>query len=962
MRRAGMASRARNGHGTMHPDVPARVAPAADAGRLWEREAEHEAIVSLLASTRLGAGGALVLQGHPGLGKSRLLDLAAENARGFIVARATGREAARGSPYAMVREAIGALLDGRRGSLLKLAQSQPSLAPLVQGRALARPGSIAPAEVAEALSWLVRAAAERDPLLLLLDDLHWCDPDSLEFWRTLANDASGLRLGLVLTLRPWGSPALRVAARLGGTGAARLMTLRPLGEASVGSVLGAAMGAVPDAALVRLAAELTGGNPLLLRELGRLVQAGASTADLEAGRDILRLRLAGLPEPALEVLWAASVLGGEFDAGLAAEMACVAEPEAALQPLLDVGVLFPLASPARCAFHHPLLRQVAYDGIGPHQRAALHRRAVECLRRRGAAAALVVPHLLALGGTDADVLTTLRAAAAEATAAGAAETAAVHLRTAAELSAPGRQQAEILLDLGRVELWAGLTSSAERFRQAAAADPGPEGVRPAALRSWGLALALQGETGRAEQVFSEAAGEALSAGACELAAECLVARTIVAMTTGMMPAALDCAVQARQVAERSGQPGVRAKAMAVWANAAFQLGDARAPGVVREAMREMPPAPPDDIETFWGWSVPTAFGMIAMRSERYAEADEVFTAMAARAARRGTRPVAVWAGAFRAELAWRRGHLHEALGLVEDASRFPGGIPWATALALAVRGRILVDTGHPADGEASLDRAEAEGVALGLVLLWARFGRAALAAHRGRHAVAADLLLAGIERADALGVRDPGSLPWHLDAAQACARCGRRAQAQRLVEHTLAQARAFGRRGLEAAALRQAAGLVGRDDEVAAAGVFRQALEALKDLDLPLERGRTLLDYGILLRQTGRLPQARQVLREAVEVLEGCGAERWRRIAEAERRGAGGRSGRSPEPALLTPQEDRIAQLVAEGHSNRQIAAHLWISPKTLETHLGHTYTKLGLRSRAELRGWVAARQAPPPR
>lgn len=948
----------------MHPDVSARVVPHADTGRLWEREAEQQAIVSLLDSARRGSGGALVVQGHAGLGKTRLLDLAAASARGVIVLRASGREAMRGYPYAMVREAVGALLDGRRGPFQSLAESQPALAPFVQGRPLPRMGcdELVPAEVAEALSWLLTAVAERGPVLLLLDDLHWCDPDSLEFWRALVAGAPSLPLAVILALRPWDSPALQAADRLGETGAARIVTLRPFGEASIRAVLGASIGAVPDSALSRQAAELTGGNPLLIRELGLLIQAGASVASTDTGRNLLRLRLAGLPAASLELLRAASVLGVEFDAGLAADVARIPEPELALEPLLALGLLSALAPPARFAFHHPLLRQVAYDGLGSRQRPALHRRVAEALRRRGASASVVVPHLMALGGTDIRTLATLREAAAEAVAAGAPGTAARHLHTAAELAGSGAQQAEILLDLGRVELRAGLGTSADRFRQAAAAEACPARVRLAALRCWGLSLTLEGATVRAGEVFGEAAREAVAAGAYELAAECSVAHSIVEMTSGMLHAALECAVQARRLAERAGQPGVRAKAMAVWANVAFQVGDPRALGVARAAMGLMPPHPPDDIEVFWGWSVPTAFGMIAMRSEHYAEADEVFTAMAAGAERRGTRPVSVWAAAFRAELAWRRGRLREALRLVEDVARFPIGIPWATALALAIRGCILVDTDHIAEAEASLDRVEAEGGGLGPALLWARFGRAALAAHRGRHDVAADLLLAAIERATSLGVRDPGSLPWHLEAAQACARCGRQEQARRLTDNTREQARVFGRRGLEAAALRQAACIAGRHDHAAAAQMFREALQALDGLDLPLERGRTLLDYGMLLRQTCRLPQARQLLGEAVEILDACGAERWRQVAEAERRGAGGRSRRSERPGPLTPQEDRIAQLVAEGHTNRQIAAQLWISPKTLETHLSHLYAKLGLRTRAEVRGWVEAQQAQVPR
>ena len=945
----------------VHPDVSQRVAAAPDAQRLWEREAEQQAIASLLDLARRGHGGALVMQGHPGLGKTRLLDLAEANGRGFMVLRASGRESTQGYPYAMVREAIGTLLDGRLRSLRKLAESQPALAPFVYGRPLGsiKRGEPVPAEVAEALSWLLAAAAERSPLLLLLDDLHWCDPDSLEFWKSMVIGARDLSMAVLLTLRPWDGPALRATDRLGQTGAARIVPLQPLTEASIRAVLAASLGTVPNATFRRQASTLTGGNPLLVQELARLVQAGASIAAVDTGRDLLRLRLAGLPATSLELLRAASVLGVEFDAGLAADVARIAEPELALQPLINMGLVSASRPPSRFVFHHPLLRQVAYDGLDAGRRPALHRRAAQALRSRGAPASMIVSHLLASRATDAHALDILREAAAEAAAAGGPETAARHLQTAVGLACSGAQRAEILLELGRVELRAGMGTSADHFRQAAATEGCPLRARVVALRSLGLALTLEGATERAREVFAGGTRDALAAGADDLAAECLVAQTILEMTSASMPAALVCAQRARELAQRAGRPDVQAKALAVWANVAFQMGDPRAMDVARHAMRLVALDPPDDIEVFWGWSVPTAFGMIAMRSEHYQEADEVFTAMADGADRRGTRPVSVWAAAFRAELAWRRGRLREALRLVEDAACFPAGIAWATAHALAMRGRILVDTGHIAEAEASLDRMEAEATGLGPALLWARFGRAALAAHHGRHDLAADLLLAGIARAASLGIRDPGSLPWHLEAAQACARSGRREEAQRLIAHTQSQAQTFGRRGLHAAALRQSACLAGRTDPAAARHLFCQALESLCGLDLPLEHGRALLDYGTLLRQTGHLPQARQVLGEAVEILSACGAEPWARMAETERRSAGGRSRQRRRPSPLTPQEDRIAQLVAEGHTNRQIAAQLWISPKTLETHLRHTYEKLGLSSRAELRGWVAARAGP---
>lgn len=909
-------------------------------GGLWEREAERSALAGALAAAARGRGTAVFLLGQPGLGKTRLLAEASSAAgRRFRAVRASGQEMEAGFPYAMVHQVVASL---GRGSSGRLIATQPALRAFAHGRL--RTGR---AEFVYALFWLLSSIAERRPLLLLLDDLQWADPDSLDFCRFLACRAESQHLVLVAALRPWPAQAATVAERLAAGGQAAILRLRPLGPEGTRGVLSDALAAAPNPTLVRQAMDLTAGNPLLLHALAGLVRDGRR---LGSGHELLRIRLQGLPAESLQLLGAAAVAGAEVEMAflLALAEAGGDAADGALQPLTALGVL--ARDGSRLAFTHPLLREMAEEALPPARRLALHRRALDMLRAAGAPPTALVPHALAGAGPgDPETVALLRSAAAEADGQAAYETAAAHLRQALALVPGGEARAAILHELGRAEQRSGNLAAAESaFAAAVALAACPPALRARVRRSWALSLTMAGRTPDARDQLDLALSDAGEQPA--LAAEVLVARAVLDMTAGALVAGRAAAVRAEQLAAEAGDVGAQARAMAVRGNLEFLLGEQGAYERVREAAILLPAAPPDEIEAFWGWSVPTAVAMIAMRSERYAEADAHFAEMARAAGRRRARYATVWAATFRAELAWRRGQLREALRIVEDAAQFPVEVPWATALALAVRGRILADLGQTDEAEASLRRAESDAsqAQLGPALLWVRAAWAAIAIRRGDHAAAAADLLAGLAQGAAIGIREPGMLPWQLDTAEACMRCGREAEAERLVAETLAQARAFGHRGLEAAALRTQAMLdaaAGR--EAAADTAFGAALALQAELDLRCERGRTLLAFGTALRRRGSLRRARSILAEAEDELAACGAEPWRREAEAERLAAGGRRRRLADP--LTPQERRIADLVAEGRTNRQIAGLLLVSPKTLETHLRHIYGKLGLDSRLAL-------------
>ena len=140
------------------------------------------------------------------------------------------------------------------------------------------------------------------------------------------------------------------------------------------------------------------------------------------------------------------------------------------------------------------------------------------------------------------------------------------------------------------------------------------------------------------------------------------------------------------------------------------------------------------------------------------------------------------------------------------------------------------------------------------------------------------------------------------------------------------------------------------DDALAA---YEEALEWHGRVEIPLDRGRTLLALGAVQRRIKRRREARETLEEALAIFERIGAALWAERARAELRRI---SGRAPAPGALTPAEERIAALVAEGKTNREVAAALFLSERTVEGHLSHVFGKLGVRSRTELARELASR------
>jgi DNA-binding CsgD family transcriptional regulator len=201
---------------------------------------------------------------------------------------------------------------------------------------------------------------------------------------------------------------------------------------------------------------------------------------------------------------------------------------------------------------------------------------------------------------------------------------------------------------------------------------------------------------------------------------------------------------------------------------------------------------------------------------------------------------------------------------------------------------------------------------------------------------------------------EPGVVHWRVDWVEANIRSGEAAAAKRALAELEAEAERSGRTYALAGAAR-CRGLLAGDDVFGAH--FEEAFAWHERTPTPFPRARTELCLGERLRRSGQRKQARVHLTRAAEVFEALGASPWQRLAERELQasGASARRGRCPDSTEeLTARELQVAIVVAEGATNREAAAALFLSPKTIEFHLGHIYRKLNIRSRSELTRWIS--------
>ena len=910
------------------------------------RESEVATLADAVHEASEARGAAIVVRGEPGIGKTALLDALAARSDDTLILRALGVETETALAYAGLSELLAPALEllprlpERRRVALEAALGL-SDATLVD----------AFGAYAATLSLLAEAAGER-PVLVLVDDAHLLDAESAGALRFSARRLVHDRVCIVLAMREGKGVDFEASGfaslRLGGLDREAAMAL-----------LSAAGRIAPD-----VRDELhraTGGNPLALREAARLLTAEqlAGSAPLPdhvpVGPDVARAfgaRIEALPDVARQAL----VLAAADDEVVVVQRAlrlrglgldALARAEAAGLVAVDGG---------RVRFSHPLIRTAAYGGAGSNVRreahaalaAAIRGDAARRVRRAWHEAAAAIEPDERLAGELEEIAANFSDRAAPA-AAGRA------LETAARVGDAGEARVRRLLSAAGAQHRAGAAGRALRLLDHALAEAGDPLQRADAQRLRATIEVFKAAPGSVRALLLEEARRVEPHDPARAAAMRLDA-AMASIILGEPRTALRLAEQAWPVASEAGDP-LRTFATLVLGAGRILCGDiVHGYPLIREIARVVAGGELAALGAFAG-----ELSMYEICAGRAESAREQLDAVVTRLRAEGTLS---WLPSALGGLAWAdmvlgdwraaEAAANESVAIAQELGQPALELPPRTILALLAGAQGRLDEGRALALEV-MERGREYGVGSTRTMAGWALGRLELGA--GDHEAAVAILEPTGRFSLERGLEEPGVAPWAQDLAEAYIRLGRGEEGEATLELLERQAERTGGRLAHAGALR-CRGLLAADAELDAP--FRGALAWHDGLTDPFERARTELCYGERLRRAGRRADARAQLRAALAAFEELGAEPWAQRAVTELRGTGERARRRTPDTIdqLTPQERQVAALVAEGVTNREAAAALFLSPRTIETHLSHVYRKLGLRSRAELASRLRGSQA----
>lgn len=901
------------------------------------RQAEQERIGDLLARARAGTSGSLVVRGDAGIGKTALLQDASVRAagRGFTVLRARGVEAESELAYAGVADLVRPVLD----RLDRLPA--PQAAALRGVLALAPPAADDRFAAAVAVQSLLGAAAADAPLLVVVDDLHWLDRASATAVLFAARRPGVDRVAFLLGAR---DDAGGVAAGLD------VLPLRGLPPAAARAVLARAAGRALAPHVAAAICDVAGGNPLALTEIPSLLTdeqlAGEAPLPdpLPPGAGIERAflrRTERLPAASRTALVVAAACDSAEAASILDALRALGLDVAALEAGEDAGLI--ALADGRIAFRHPLLRSTLYHGAAPAERRQAHRALADVLA--GAHPDRSAWHLAAATiAPDESVAVRLEHEADAVRLRTAFAAAARLLERAAELSPDPDARARRLLAAAEAAQAGGELDAAETLLAGVVErDAGLDGqVRVEHLRGRNALLRVRPR--EAVKHLERAAAAADSRALPGILLEAGMATIMIGDTAR----ALAMAEQALGV--DGGDPHVRGLA-ALLADHVRLLRGERAPAAFRARLHELAAA-----AQVPSLVVAQIVGMSLVWLEEYEPARVLAARMVARG-RESSPDVLPFALALRGLIGYRTGDWTRAHADSVQAVEVARQLGQAALTGNFGKGLVDAARGHAEDARSALGELTAVGrtqgvealaaqaeAALGLLELGATRPRTA-AVHLGR---AADAL-------ERHGVGNPNAVQARPDLVEAYVRLGRFEDAAAALDLHDREVEAAGSLWGRAAGAR-CRGLLARG--AAYEREFGDALDLHDETSMPFERARTELCLGERHRRNRRRAAARRHLAAALEVFEGLEARPWFERARTELAATGevSRSRALPSDDGLTAQERRVALLVADGATNKEAAAALFLSPKTVETHLSNVYRKLELRSRSDL-ARVLARQ-----
>ncbi len=916
------------------------------------RREEQDALERTLTDARLGSSRNVVVSGEPGIGKTALLDWAAGRARaeGMDVLAARGVESEVEVPF-------GTLLELLRPAIDDVDRLSPS-----QAEALRSALDLGPAGerdrfvIGSAILNLLSTRSERTPLLVLIDDAHWVDDSSLAALVFAARRLLVDPVAVVFAARTGEAPQLE-AARLPA------LPLAGLDSQAMAEIVLRHAADAPAPDVVERLERAAAGNPLALVELAsRAMDVAAAPVEgpLEVRTSVAATyarRIEELPPRTRRIL----ALAAAEQSGRLAWLSSAAE---------ELGLELTELEPAEKAelvhiaygtlsWRHPLVRSAAYGVASPDERRAANAALARALpageedRRAWHQAA-------AAFGPDEAAAKALDGAGRRARSRSAYAAAATAAERAAQLSPGDEDRARRLLAAAEAAWLGGQAERAlSRLREAGGLDLEP-GLRAEVQYLHGQAMIRAGEVmaGQAELVDGAAAIDSTDP---ERAVVMLAEATEACVYGGRPEAMLDPA--RRAFALLGDESGERAR---FFANLALGMaliytdhGDEGA-GHLREAVAVLEAS--DVLSGDPRWLAAAALAPLWLRESHAGESliDRAISVARAKGAL-GTLPFALMLAARDAATSDRwpigRALYEEAIGLARETEQ---NLPLCGALAglACVQARTGEEEACEAGAREALELGERH--ELGLFRVWALDALAELELGRGGLEPALGWLDEKRRVLNDLGLTDPdlSPVPERVEIAVRRGDADLGGDLGPEIEAFARTAQAKGQPWAEARAARTR-GLVAGDGDFRRC--FSEALELHEATPDRFEEARTALCFGERLRRAGQRVQAREQLRAALAGFEALGAQPWSARAGAELQATGERARRRDPSTLddLTPQELQVGLVLAGGHTTREAAAKLFLSPKTVEYHLRNVYRKLGIHSREELAEALAGMDPP---
>jgi hypothetical protein len=936
------------------------------AGRVLERDREIAAISAKLDAACDGNGALMVLEGPAGIGKTALLREAVRlaNERGMLALRARGGMLEQSLEYGIVRQlvervVVDAPAERRQELLAGPAASAAIALGLSEPEPDAGPGSDAAGNLQHGLHWLVANLAAEQPVLLAVDDAQWGDFASLRAGGYLAQRLDGLPAVMIVSVRDDDpGPAAQVLRDMLGAAYPTYLNPGPLSEEASAAILRNAFGSDVPSQLAAACRQASGGNPFFLTELAaELSQSGRSATEISpasvdragplAVRRSILLRIGQLGPAARATAEAVAIFGGECEATYAAAISGLEHEAvaAAADQLADAGIL-ERTHPLR--IRQPLVRAAIEEDIGPSERAAAHRRAFIILRAAGANADTLVGHALrAEPAGDEKLAELLRRTADRALRTGNAETAAKYLKRA--LSEGGGDDAgrgELLAELGRAEVRQGAFEDGLLHLDGALQLLDEPSQRLGAQRDQAFAaFASAGMDDARERV--RAILEALPADQRE-SDDALQLRADISLLEWL--SGLELTQDLDRYRDVPGETAAERTMLAILAeDDVCARNDPESGIALAERALGRGRMIAEDTSESLGWYLAT-YALLAVEALDPARA--TIAEAIADSERRGSAFGRAGALGCRAVLALNQGRPRDAEADARAAAA--GGLPPTMILANhAYIALALIDQGD-------LEGARAEIAAGGFehgpggptVMRWAPWARARLHEMEGDvRAVRTDVQPLIEDEEGGVPMRN---LTWRPLLARTLARQvtdgrGAGSEAMALAAESLSWAQGWNRPGVLGTAQRAAA-LVAPAEERAA--LMAEAVETLASSALRTEEGRARTDLGVALLRGGKRRDGRTELEKALEIVSETGD---RPLAEriAEELEVAGAAPKRLAFDEMTASERRVAELAAAGKTNREIAAELFVTPKTVENHLTRVYAKLGVSSRGALSGSI---------